>query len=143
MAAFNLWFALFPHEKVEGVLVEKIMTIEPINFKSTKFTNYIVENYISSNSTFLPIPWAFNSISSERTTNNACEAFHHASFSSNFYFSVIILYLSISTLTVRLKIRMCPAKEDVSFINIFRTVKSQVILYAHAYAVCRLYIIYV
>lgn len=75
--------SLFSHEEVEDVFVEELMTIQPINSNLTKFTNYLVENYISSNSTFPPKLWASNSISCERTTN-ACEAFH-ASFSTNFY----------------------------------------------------------
>ncbi|KAF0751144.1 Uncharacterized protein FWK35_00019505, partial [Aphis craccivora] len=75
--------SLFSHEEVEDVFVEEIMTIQPINSNLTKFTNYLIENYISSNSTFPPKLWASNSISCERTTN-ACEAFH-ASFSTNFY----------------------------------------------------------
>jgi len=75
--------SLFQHEEVEDVFVEEIMTIQPINSNPTKFTNYIVEKFISSNSTFPPKLWASNSIISGRTTN-ACEAFH-ASFSTNFY----------------------------------------------------------
>jgi hypothetical protein len=67
---------------VEDVFVEEIM-IQPINSNVTKFTDYLIENYISSNSKFPPKLWASNSISCERTTN-ACEAFH-ASFSTNFY----------------------------------------------------------
>jgi len=65
------------------VFVEEIMTIQPINSSLTKFTNYLVENYISFNSTFPPKLWASNSISCERTANS-CEAFHD-SFSTNFY----------------------------------------------------------
>jgi len=74
------------------------MTIQPINLNLTKFTNYIVENYISSNSTFPPKLWASNSISSERTTN-ACEAFH-ASFSTNFYYPHPIAYRSLFNILI-------------------------------------------
>ena len=88
MATFNFWFVTFssfPHYEVEDVFINELMTIQPTNSNVTKFTDYIVENYISSTSTFPPILWASNTISSERTTN-ACESFH-ASFSSNFYSS--------------------------------------------------------
>ncbi|KAF0748943.1 MULE domain-containing protein, partial [Aphis craccivora] len=68
----------FPHYEVEDVFINELMTILPTHSNVTKFTDYIVENYISSTSTLYPI-------FSERTTN-ACESFH-ASFSSNFYSS--------------------------------------------------------
>jgi len=70
---------------VEDVFIHELMTTQPTNSKVTKFTDYIVENYVSSTSKFPPILWVSNTISSERTIN-ACESFH-ALFSLNFYSS--------------------------------------------------------
>jgi len=58
------------------------MSIQPLSEKLVEFSDYLVDTYISSSSTFPPSLWAMNSIDSERTTN-ACESFH-SSFSRNF-----------------------------------------------------------
>lgn len=51
-------------------------------YNPQRFSNYLVGNYIDSNSLFPPSLWASSSTSSERTTN-ACESFH-AKFGRNF-----------------------------------------------------------
>lgn len=67
--------------QVEDAFVEDLMSIQPPNVE--EFSNYLVENYIDSSSSFPPSLWASSSTSSERTTN-ACESFHDK-FGRNFY----------------------------------------------------------
>ncbi|XP_054276641.1 uncharacterized protein LOC128995650 [Macrosteles quadrilineatus] len=66
--------------EVEAGFVEDLMSIQPRLVEA--FSDYLVENYIDSESTFPPSIWASSSVTSERTTN-ACESFH-AKFSRNF-----------------------------------------------------------
>jgi hypothetical protein len=47
----------------------------PNDPRLTKFSDYLVENYISEEALFPPIIWAENSATSFRTTNE-CECFH-------------------------------------------------------------------
>lgn len=59
------------------------MAIIPNDSRLIKFSDYIVENYIETDSTFPPTLWAEFSASMDRTTN-ACESFH-SRFNANFY----------------------------------------------------------
>jgi len=74
--------SLLPSNEVDDCFVEDLMSIQPLSEKLVEFSDYLVDTYISSSSTFPPSLWAMNSIDSERTTN-ACESFH-SSFSRNF-----------------------------------------------------------
>src|SRR5699024_3436996 len=55
------------------------------NTRVTEFLDYIVDNYIDSNSKFPPEIWASASASTQRTTN-CCESFH-AKWNQSFYSS--------------------------------------------------------
>lgn len=67
-------------DEVEDAFVEDLMSIQPLGVE--RFSDYLVDNYIESDSPFPPKLWASSSTSSERTTN-ACESFH-AKFGRNF-----------------------------------------------------------
>ncbi|KAF0686992.1 Uncharacterized protein FWK35_00038294, partial [Aphis craccivora] len=68
---------------IEMNFTEDFMSIKPNDEKLNQFMDYLVENYIDTQSDFPPHTWAEMSSSSERTTN-ACESFH-SKFNSCFY----------------------------------------------------------
>lgn len=73
-----------------------IAAIQPNHPQVTKFTDYLVENYIAESSKFPPAIWAENSSSLKRTTN-ACESFH-SRFNSSFYHTHPNIYLFLNVL---------------------------------------------
>jgi len=76
MAVFNFWFVAFSTRGSGGLFVEEIMTIQLINSNLTKFTNYIVEYYIISNSTFFRYCGRLiQYLSPKRTTNASFSSF--------------------------------------------------------------------
>eukprot|EP00102_Acyrthosiphon_pisum_P019605 XP_016656815.1 PREDICTED: uncharacterized protein LOC107882654 [Acyrthosiphon pisum] len=70
-------------QSVGDCFSDELAEIQPMNEKLTKFNDYLVENYIVNNSTFLIEIWAEKSNSIYRTINS-CESFH-SKFNSQFY----------------------------------------------------------
>lgn len=70
---FGLTF--LPSAEVGDCFAEDFMPEKPQDSKVDQFTDYLVDNYIDSESKFPPEIWAENSCSILRTTN-ACESFH-------------------------------------------------------------------
>ncbi|KAE9541792.1 hypothetical protein AGLY_003783 [Aphis glycines] len=70
-------------EEVSDCFVEDLMPECPTDERVTKYCDYLVNNYISEDSTFPPCLWACNSASILLTTN-ACESFH-SFFNDHFY----------------------------------------------------------
>jgi len=68
---------------IEMSFTEDFMSIKPNDEKLNQFIDYLVENYIDTQSDFPPHTWAEISSKGERTTN-ACESFH-SKFNSCFY----------------------------------------------------------
>ncbi|XP_029346595.1 uncharacterized protein LOC115034296 [Acyrthosiphon pisum] len=62
-------------ENVPGVFVFTLEAIMPSDQRVIKFSDYLVDNYISDDTTFLPHLWANQSANLNQTTN-ACESFH-------------------------------------------------------------------
>lgn len=83
-------------ENVGDCFAISFSEIQPTSEKLTKFTDYLVENYISEDSLFPPYIWAEKSASTQRTTN-ACESFH-SKFNSSFYSSHPNLFQFIEVL---------------------------------------------
>jgi len=59
------------------------MADRPTNDQVSKYSDYLVDNYLTDNCDYPPILWASASSSLRRTTNN-CESFH-SNFNRNFY----------------------------------------------------------
>jgi len=55
----------------------------PKNDQVSKYSDYLVDNYLTENCDYPPILWASASSSLRRTTNN-CESFH-SNFNRHFY----------------------------------------------------------
>jgi hypothetical protein len=70
---FGLTF--LPPAEVGDCFAEDFMCEKPENSKIDQFADYLVDNYIDSESKFPPEIWAENSCSILRTTNT-CESFH-------------------------------------------------------------------
>lgn len=70
---FGLPF-LTPND-VDDFFTEDLMSMVPDDEKVLKFCDYVLENFISSESKFPPEMWASYSPTTTRTTN-ACESFH-------------------------------------------------------------------
>ncbi|XP_022173495.1 uncharacterized protein LOC111035959 [Myzus persicae] len=70
-----------PNEVSDGFT--DLMAVAPGTAVSSLFSDYILENYIDSNSNFLPILWACEPNGNPKTTNNA-EIFHKH-YNSQFY----------------------------------------------------------
>lgn len=68
---------------VGDVFALDLAEIKPEDQRVTKFCDYLVENYIDSDSMFPPHIWAEHSASLQKTTN-ACESFH-SKYNSSFY----------------------------------------------------------
>lgn len=81
----KIFFGLpfLPPDMVSDVFVFDLMAIAPTGCE--EFTDYILDNYISESSKFLPHIWSECTSSLQRTTH-ACEAFH-SKFNSSFYSS--------------------------------------------------------
>lgn len=60
---------------VENCFVEDLMALQPLDARVEKFCDYILENYIQSDSSFPPNIWAAFSPTTTRTTNG-CESYH-------------------------------------------------------------------
>lgn len=71
--------------QVGDFFVFNLLNIQPHSDKLTKFSDYLVETYISEHSLFPPLIWAQTSAELNKTTN-ACESFH-SHFNSSFYCS--------------------------------------------------------
>lgn len=78
---FGLLF-LEPCEVFE-CFVDNFMANRPIDDQVSKYSDYLVDNYLTDNCDYPPILWASASSSLRRTTNN-CESFH-ANFNKSFY----------------------------------------------------------
>lgn len=76
--------------EVGDCFVEELMSIQPNNDKIIKFTDYLVDTYITGDSIFPPSLWAEQTSRSHRTTNS-CESFH-SHFGQNFYESHPSIY---------------------------------------------------
>lgn len=70
-------------DDVGKVFAEDLYSIIPENARVIQYADYLVDNYISNDSSFPPDIWACCDSSTERTTN-ACESFH-SHFNSSFY----------------------------------------------------------
>jgi hypothetical protein len=69
---------------IEDCFVEDLMSDMPADPRCSLFADYILKNYIASNSKFTPNLWAqLPSLDSKRTTN-AAESFH-AHYNKQFY----------------------------------------------------------
>lgn len=75
---------------IEISFTEDFMSIKPDDEKLNQFMDYLVENYIDTQSDFPPHTWAEMSSSSERTTN-ACESYY-CKFNSCFYTPHPVIY---------------------------------------------------
>jgi len=91
---FGLPF-LTPHE-VGDFFESEMMRINPVDRKVDLFLDYLVDNYISPESTFPPRIWTEYSHSTFHTTNN-CESFH-SKFNGIFYHSHPNIYQFIEAL---------------------------------------------
>jgi hypothetical protein len=83
--------------EVDDCFVEDLMP-KPLSEKLVEFSDYLVDTYISSSSTFPPSLWAMNSIDSERT--NACESFH-SSFLRNFSSAYPNIFIFVNVIKVQ------------------------------------------
>jgi len=71
-------------DEVGNFFASEMMGIKPVDIKIDLFLDYLVNNYISLESTFPPRIWAeFSHTCTFRTTNN-CESFHFK-FNGMFY----------------------------------------------------------
>lgn len=78
---FGLLF-LDPTEVFE-CFIDNFMADRPTNDQVSKYSDYLVDNYLTDNCDYPPILWASASSSLRRTTNN-CESFH-SNFNRHFY----------------------------------------------------------
>jgi len=78
---FGLLF-LDPTEVFE-CFIDNFMADRPTNDQVSKYSDYLVDNYLTDNCDYPSILWASASSSLRRTTNN-CESFH-SNFNRHFY----------------------------------------------------------
>jgi len=83
-------------DEVGDFFASDLMGIKPVDEKIDLFLDYLVDNYISPESTFPPRIWADFSHSTLRTTNN-CESFH-SKFNGMFYHAHPNIYQFIEAL---------------------------------------------
>ncbi|XP_025193415.1 uncharacterized protein LOC112601630 [Melanaphis sacchari] len=83
-------------DEVGDFFASEMMGIKPVDRKIDLFLDYLVDNYISPESTFPPRIWAEFSHSTFRTTNN-CESFH-SKFNGMFYHAHPNIYQFIEAL---------------------------------------------
>ncbi|KAG8175700.1 hypothetical protein JTE90_007399 [Oedothorax gibbosus] len=66
---------LLPPEEVSEAFVDDLMTIQPRDPRTIRFSDYLTDTYVAEEARFPPHIWASNTMDSDRTTN-ACESFH-------------------------------------------------------------------
>ena len=102
--AFGLHF-IDPAD-VEDCFVEDFAAKAPQDERCTKFSDYLVEHYVTSESKYPPVIWADVPSNSKRT-NNAAVSFH-AHFNAQFYAShptIFVFVLQKIQSTTYVKIR--------------------------------------
>jgi hypothetical protein len=94
----RMFFGLpFLHsQEVEACFTDDLFPIQPADDRLQKFTEYVFEWYISTNSTFPPPLWAEYSSSIARATNS-CESFH-SHLNSSFYAAHPNIFIFTDTL---------------------------------------------
>lgn len=98
-----------PANEIEDSFAEEIMSDAPNNDRCSKFSDYILENYVSEESKFPPTMWAAKPDPLFKRTNNGPEAFH-SHYNGQFYSSHPSIYTFIDVLkqiqtTTYIKIR--------------------------------------
>lgn len=121
---FGLPF-LDPSEVEDGF--SDLISIRPQGENLEKFSDYLLNNYISNSATFPPTIWAAMTSSLERTTN-ACESFH-SRFNKSFYHA----HPDLFTFVERLKEFQTDTYVEIQSMHIQNTVRS-------TYASKRIYI---
>jgi len=121
---------LEPHE-VGDFFAFELAELQPLDDKIILYADYLVDTYISENSSFPPKVWASMSSTVNRTTN-ACESFHKH-FNENFYDSHPSIFIFIDCLKnvqceTYIKIQSCHiARKCISSVNKQREVRDKVI----------------
>jgi hypothetical protein len=93
----------------EDYFVEDLMSDMPADPRCSLFADYILKNYVASNSKFPPNLWAqLSSLDSKRTTN-ATESFH-AHYNVQFYAAHPTIFAFLDVIT---KIQIRPKKKCV------------------------------
>lgn len=88
---------MFLHEsEVSECFIFDLCSIRPNDERLTRFSDYIVDTYISEDSLFPPVVWAESSSALTYTTN-ACESFH-SHFNNSFYSSHPSIFVFLQVL---------------------------------------------